>query len=285
MTEIASMPNPFPKRTMSPPPGRPSWGGGDDLPLIYLGWGHRDFARDPLAIHYDRGTNYYILLQGEIQLTTEQATQTVRGPVALVLDPECAFGISQANRTNVEILVWVWQGRPLVPELQPRTGGFTMIPLRKTSIDSLMDLHVRCRDEIALADECLVRTLAALRDLVETEILRAGHPTPATHDIRWKLARAWMSNNLSIHSPVPALCDYLRMSASTLHRFFRAQTGLSPGACFRQLKMDEARRLIREEKWQHKQAAYHLGYRHPNDLSRALATSSRQGEPDRRKSP
>ena len=46
---------------------------------------------------------------------------------------------------------------------------------------------------------------------------------------------------------------------------------MAPGAFFRQLKMDEARRLIREEGWQVKAVAYHLGYRHANDLSRALA--------------
>jgi AraC-like DNA-binding protein len=81
-----------------------------------------------------------------------------------------------------------------------------------------------------------------------------------------------MAGNLAIHAPVPALCDYLRMSPSTLHRFFRARTGLSPGAYFRQVKTDEARRLIREQGWQVKAVAYHLGYRHANDLSRALST-------------
>jgi AraC-like DNA-binding protein len=46
---------------------------------------------------------------------------------------------------------------------------------------------------------------------------------------------------------------------------------LSPGAYFRRAKTEEARRLIREEGWQVKAVAYHLGYRHANDLSRALA--------------
>jgi len=62
------------------------------------------------------------------------------------------------------------------------------------------------------------------------------------------------------------------MSATSLHRFFREQTSRSPGAYFRQLKWAEARRLIDTEGWQLKAAAYHLGYRHPNDLSRAIST-------------
>lgn len=267
------MSSPIPKGTVIPPPGRPSWGGGDDLPLLYLGWGQRDFAKDPLAIHYDLGTNYYILLSGEIVVTTDQASLTVRGPVALVFDSGCAFGISQAKRATVEILVWIWQGQPMLAEICPESGGFLALDLLPKSVDALTDLHRRCRDEVALADSQLPRTLAALRELLEVEILRGNQPAPAADDMRWKLARAWMAGNLAIHTPVPALCDYLRMSPSTLQRFFRAQTGVSPGAYFRQVKAEEARRLIREEGWQVKAAAYHLGYRHPNDLSRMLGAS------------
>jgi AraC-like DNA-binding protein len=261
----------IPKGTLSPPPGRPSWGGGEELPLLYLGWGQRDFAKDPLAFHYDLGTNYYLVLRGEVVVTTESTTQTVRGPVALLFDPGCAFGISQPSRSSVEILVWIWQGQPCLTELQPDANRFLALNLRPGSVAALTDLHTRCRNEVALADNQLPRTLAALRDLLEVEILRSNQSAPAEDEMRLKLAHAWMAGNLSIHAPVPALCDYLRMSPSTLHRFFRAQTGLSPGAYFRSIKTEEARRLIREEGWQVKAVAYHLGYRHPNDLSRALA--------------
>lgn len=267
------MPCDFPTKTFSPPAGRPSWGGRDGLPLIYLGWGKRDFARDPLTIHYDLGTNYHILLRGEIVLKTTDSTRTVRGPTALLMDPQCAFGLTQSHRATVEVLVWIWQGRPLLPQLRPSPGGFTVVPLRKNRLASLIDLHGRCRAEVALADGCLDRTLLALRELVEVEIFRASQTAPLPTDARWNLTCSWMATNLSIHSPVPALCDYLHMSPSTLHRFFLAQSGLTPGAYFRKLKSAEALRLIRDEKWQVKEVAYHLGYRHPNDLSRALSSS------------
>jgi len=191
----------------------------------------------------------------------------------LLIDSECAFSITQSSRARVEILVWIWQGRPLTAELCPAPGSYSAVPLRKDRIASLVALHTRCRDEVALADGCLNRTLLALRELIEVEILRSSRATPQTTDTRWTLTRTWMTANLSINSPVPALCDYLRMSPSTLHRFFARQTGQSLGAYFRNLKMQEALRLIRDEKWQVKEAAYHLGYQHPNDLSRALASS------------
>jgi AraC-like DNA-binding protein len=260
----------IPKGTIIPPPGRPSWGGGADLPLLYLGWGQRDFAKDPLAMHYDTGTNYYVILSGEVVVTTELGSQTVRGPVAFLFDPSCAFGITQARRGMVEILVWIWQGQAILPELRPESGGYRLLQQLAKSVDSLRDLHARCGNEVALADGQLPRSLAALRELLEVELLRGDRISPAEDEMRWKLASAWMMGNLAIHAPVPALCDYLRMSPSTLHRFFHAQTGLAPGAYFRKVKMAEARRLIREEGWQVKAVAYHLGYRHANDLSRAL---------------
>ena len=170
-----------------------------------------------------------------------------------------------------EALVWLWQGQPGLTGLRPEPGAFLALNLRAGCVDALTDLHARCRNEVALADGQLPRTLAALRELLEVEIFRGNQPAPAEDEMRWQLARAWMAGNLSIHAPVPALCDYLRMSPSTLHRFFRAQTGVSPGAYFRGIKAEEARRLIREEGWQVKAVAYHLGYRHPNDLSRALS--------------
>ncbi|MEO8614804.1 MAG: AraC family transcriptional regulator [Luteolibacter sp.] len=261
----------IPKGTIIPPPGRPNWGGGEDLPLLYLGWGQRDFVKEPLAIHYDLGTNYYIILSGEIVVNMEFSTQTVRGPVALLFAPSCAFGITQSQQSKVEILVWIWQGQPRLSELCLGPSGFLALSVRERSLELLAELHVRCRNEVALADSQLPRTLAALRDLLEVEILRANQPAPAEDEVRWKLAQTWMAGNLAIHAPVPALCDYLRMSSSTLHRFFRAQTGFPPGAYFRKVKAEEARRLIHEEGWQVKAVAYHLGYRHPNDLSRALA--------------
>lgn len=266
------MPPTIPEGPIRPPPGRPSWGGGEGLPLLYLGWGQRDFAKDPLALHYDLGTNYYLLLEGEIVVTTDHSVRVVKGPVAMLFDGGCAFGIHQAKRARVEILVWIWTGPPRLAELCPEAGAYAVLPLRPRAVKSLTDLHGRCRNEVALADAQLPRTLAALRELIEVEVLRGNQPAPAEDEMRWKLADAWIAGNLSIHAPVPALCDYLRMSPSTLHRFFKTHSGVSPGAYFRKVKAGEARRLIHEQGWQVKAVAHHLGYRHANDLSRALAS-------------
>jgi AraC-like DNA-binding protein len=264
------MPNPMPEGPLSPPHGRPSWGGGGNLPLLYLGWGKRDFMRDPLVMHYDRGTDCHVLLRGEIIIRAADFNQTVRAPSALIFSPQFPFGITQTSRQNTELLVWIWRGRSRLRELRPPQNSFLTLDLRQQSLGSLTELHIRCRNEVSRADIHLPRTLLALRQLVEVEILRATGSNSATDEVRWDLATSWMRNNLSMNAPIPALCDYMGMSASTLHRFFNQRIGQAPGAYFRKLKVDEARRLVDVEGWQVKAAAYHLGYRHPNDLSRAL---------------
>jgi AraC-like DNA-binding protein len=261
-----------PKRTLQPPPGCPSWMDAQGLPLIYLGWGVRDFHRFPVPRHRDLGTNYYLLLRGQMIVQTAESEKRVRGPAALLFDANCAFGLTQEKRGQVEIAVWVWRGSPAAPELRPPEGGYRQLELQSRHISALLSLHSRCRDEVALADAATHRALPALRELVEVEIVRASQPSPALTDMRWRLAEAWMAANLSVHSPVPALGDYLRMSASTLHRFFLAQTGQPPGRYFHTLRMREAQRLIHAEKRSVKEVAFVLGYRHANDLSRALST-------------
>lgn len=268
------MKNPVQKLTQTPPPGRPSWGGEGDLPLIYLGWGERDFAKSPLPVHSDQGSNYFILLRGKIEIVSNLKKQTMHGPAIFITDPACAFGITQPRSENVEILVWVWRGHSIQTELQAEPGGFLSLGLNPSSLRLLEKLHHDCRKEVELSDICAPTALTALRTLIEVEILRATMQTVITSDVRWKLAEIWMERNLSIHTPVPALCDYLSMSASTLRRLFLKKTGKSPGAFFRSLKIAEAHRLIHRENWQVKAVAYHLGYRHPNDLSRALTTQN-----------
>ena len=261
----------IPKQTLTPPAGRPSWRGEADLPLIYLGWGRRDFSKHPVQMHYDLGTNYYLVERGEIKIQTDGQTKFLRGPAICLFDSECPFGISQTRRETVSILVWIWRGLPLEKSLMPPPGGFQHTPLGKEALSTLAKLHERCRDEVALADAATPAALEALHRLLDIEICRATQPLNKDQsDLRWKLACAWIASNLAIHAPVPALSDYLRMSPNTLHRLFNTQAGVSPGSYFRQKKLQEGIRLVDHCRWPVKVAAFHLGYRHSNDLSRAL---------------
>ncbi len=256
---------------IKPPQGRPCWLSHGDLPLIYLGWGTRDFKRFPLPRHNDPGVNFYIVTKGDITLTAAGVEHRIVAPAACIIDKECLFSVASGRSASVEILVWVWLDSPQEELVKPAPGGVRLLSLRPDAMPRILELHQYCRDEVARTDTAIILTLAALRTLVEVELGRASRPPQAEDELLWERVRAWISSNLAIHAPIPALCDYLRMSPSTLNRFFLKQAGIAPGVYFRKAKKQEALRLIQNEGWTVKTAAFHLGYRHATDLSRALA--------------
>lgn len=256
---------------VKPPPGRPCWVGRGDSPLLYLGWGRRDFARFPVARHYDVGTTFYLVMKGDVMLSAAGVERRVEAPAMWVVDKDCLFGVSSGRSAGVEILVWVWRDAPGLAELRPEAAGVRELVLRADALPRLVELHQRCREEVARGDDAAGLALAALRTLVEVEVGRATR-APGDEEAReWERVREWINANLAMHAPIPALCDYLRMSPSTLNRFFRRHANMAPGEFFRAAKKQEALRLIRNEGWPVKTAAFHLGYRHATDLSRALS--------------
>ncbi len=259
-----------PHAIIKPPQGRPCWISHGDLPLIYLGWGTRDFKRVPLPRHNDPGVNFYIVTKGDLTLTAAGAEHRLVAPCACIIDKECLFSITNGRSANVEILVWVWRDSTTGGDLKPAPGDVRLLPLRPDALPRILELHQHCRDEVARTDAAISLTLSALRTLVEVELGRASQKPQAEDELLWERVRSWIGSNLAIHAPIPALCDYLRMSPSTLNRFFMKQAGLAPGAYFRAAKKREALRLIRNEGWTVKTTAFHLGYRHATDLSRAL---------------
>ena len=263
-----------PHLTIKPPQGRPCWVSHGDLPLRYLGWGKRDFFRYRLAPHCDVGTSFYLVIRGEVTLTAAGVPHRITAPCACIIDKDCLFGVSNGTSASVEILVWVWRDSPAGADLNPAPGGLRVLPLQPTGLPRILELHQHCRDEVARTDAAISLTLSALRTLVEVELGRASRAPQAEQERQWERVRSWISSNLAIHAPIPALCDYLRMSPSTLNRFFMKQTGMAPGAYFRTAKKQEALRLIQTEGWAVKTTAFHLGYRHATDLSRALVKSS-----------
>ena len=263
------MPNP-PNIIIKPPQGRPCWLSHGDLPLIYLGWGIRDFKRVPLPRHNDPGINFYIVTKGDLTLTAEGIGHRMVAPCACIIDKECLFSVASGRSPDVEILVWVWRDAPTGAELKPKPGGMRLLPLRPDALPRILELHQHCRDEVARTDSAITLTLSALRTLIEVELVRASRLPQAEDELQWERVRAWIGANLAIHAPIPALCDYLHMSPSTLNRFFMKHAGVAPGVYFRTAKKQEALRLIQNEGWTVKTTAFHLGYRHATDLSRVL---------------
>ena len=161
----------------------------------------------------------------------------------------------------------------------------TLPPTTETS-ESTCGLSVGTLDTELL--ECFVRltrlldhaeTIAHLAPLITREVLYRllqGSHAPmlrqiATRDSRTaQIAGAirWIRQNYARPFSIQALSSVANMSPASLHRHFRAVTAMSPLQYQKQVRLQEARRLLVSEGQDAATAAFHVGYASPSQFSR-----------------
>jgi AraC-like DNA-binding protein len=145
------------------------------------------------------------------------------------------------------------------------TGEVTM-PLL-TAIQRLIDLLTEQQDIPILAPiiqrEIIYRLLVGDQGERLRQIASAGSQS---HQI----ARAidWLKGNFSQPLSIDNLAAQVRMSSSTFHHHFRSMTALSPLQFQKQLRLQEARRLMLAERMDAATAAFQVGYESPSQFSR-----------------
>jgi len=84
-----------------------------------------------------------------------------------------------------------------------------------------------------------------------------------------QIARAisWLQDNFSKPLRIDDLAGQAHMSPSTFHHHFRAMTALSPLQYQKQLRLQEARRLMLMEHKDAGSAAFEVGYESPSQFS------------------
>lgn len=85
-----------------------------------------------------------------------------------------------------------------------------------------------------------------------------------------QIARAieWLKNNFSQPMRIDDLAAQASMSTSTFHHHFRSMTALSPLQYQKQLRLQEARRLMLADRLDAANAAFQVGYESPSQFSR-----------------
>jgi len=85
-----------------------------------------------------------------------------------------------------------------------------------------------------------------------------------------QIARAidWLKGNFTLPLRIEELAAQARMSSSTFHHHFRSMTALSPLQYQKQLRLNEARRLMLAEHLDAATAAFQVGYESPSQFSR-----------------
>ncbi|KAB0663771.1 AraC family transcriptional regulator [Oryzomonas japonica] len=145
------------------------------------------------------------------------------------------------------------------------TGEVTL-PLL-TAFQRLIDLLAEEQDIPILAPiiqrEIIYRLLVGDQGERLRQIASAGSQS---HQI----ARAidWLKANFTQPLSINDLAAQVRMSISTFHHHFRSMTALSPLQYQKQLRLQEARRLMLAEHLDAATAAFQVGYESPSQFSR-----------------
>jgi AraC-like DNA-binding protein len=156
----------------------------------------------------------------------------------------------------------------------PRTGqssrgmatGEVTLPLL-TAFSRLIDLLDEPQDIPVLAPiiqrEIIYRLLVGDQGARLRQIASAGSQS---HQI----ARAidWLKTNFSQSLSIEDLASQANMSGSTFHHHFRSMTALSPLQYQKQLRLQEARRLMLAEHLDAATAGFQVGYESPSQFSR-----------------
>lgn len=241
--------------------------------LLYLGWGHRAYHGTPLPGHYKPGWSICYVRSGTVTMTLPDRRERMKAGQLLFAGPDCPFGWTHESDLTCELITWIWSTPFPCGHRLCGVGEFCILTVSKAEARELEGLHARCRRELAGPGPDLGEVLEAVKQLIDVSLRRCLRPDGSAPEDAARAAWAleWMRRNPQVHNPVEALADHLQISPSSLHRLFREQTGCAPGTTHRTLRLREAARLIEEEGLMVKEAAQRLGYRHANDLSRALA--------------
>ena len=78
----------------------------------------------------------------------------------------------------------------------------------------------------------------------------------------------WLKSNFTQPISIDDLAAYVSMSSSTFHHHFRSMTALSPLQFQKQLRLQEARRLMLAERMEAANAAFQVGYESPSQFNR-----------------
>ena len=210
-----------------------------------------DFAYDPL--------NYLVV----------SVSMPISGRV-VEISPERPVLALRLDIDPVEITTLISEAGPIGVPSRPGGRGLYVEPIDQLMLDALLRL-TRLLDT--------PKDIAMLAPLIRREILYRLLRSPQgyrLHEIatensqthRVSRAVAWLNGHFAQPLRIDNLAREANLSVSTLHHRFKAMTAMSPLQYQKQLRLNEARRLMLSEGLDASAAGYRVGYESPSQFSR-----------------
>jgi len=220
------------------------------------------------------GWTYFVILAGSPSLILSDRTIPLKRGEVLIMGPNCAYGLTDKRNASCNIISWIWKERPQgFHDIEVENASHIRGSISANHMTRIEELHARSREETQSPDAFSHTILEGLRRELDGFLARlmTGKPTAGAATAEWRLhlALEWLLKQIGAANPVQSLCDYLQVSPSTLNRLFYAHLGCSPKEHIHRAKMEYALQL--KPNYQIKEIAYLFGYKHANDLSRALS--------------
>jgi AraC-like DNA-binding protein len=173
----------------------------------------------------------------------------------------------------VQVADLVMQAAPVHKPTSDASRGLFLTSATPELLDTVVRLMrlVRSPQDLALLAPLAIREIY-IRLLKSPEGERlAGIGRADAHVGRVAKAIAWLKENHSEPLRIDDLARRVHMSASSFHQHFRDLTAMSPLQYQKQLRLQEARRLMLAEGTDAATASHRVGYESPSQFSREYA--------------
>lgn len=260
------------RHTFLPPPGRPRWQSkkGSNSELMYLSWGVRWMGNHPIPLAKHDGWVYVVIQEGTPEMLLCWKKLSLQAGDVLIIDPECAYGWTDQSARACQPMTWMWRTAPAHSQITPKPGRFLHWRVKNEVLRELAGINRLCQREAGWAGE--TSRLVLRRTHLDLDICLSRSRCRRNEKDQqqlFKMALRFLRKNRADLQPARSLCEYLQVSPSTLRNLFQKNCGKRPQAVAQDLRMELAQERLKTGRVPVKQVAYELGYRHPNDFSRA----------------
>lgn len=225
--------------------------------LVVMAQGSKEVTLGDKSYQYD--ADNYLLVSVDLAVSARVIEATPSHPslaIRITLDP-AIIGELLAEGT-------------VTPPLGSTSRGLAVTPIdsaMRDAVTRLVDLLDAPQDIAAIAPlvlrEITYRVLAGPQGSRLRQSLSAGAPAQ-----RIASAIRWLKEHIAVPLQVEALAKMAGMSSSALHLHFKNVTTMSPLQYQKQLRLQEARRLMLGEGLDAAEAAFRVGYESPSQFSR-----------------